>query len=804
MVGFVHNKERGNARKDKFMEYYAKSTTIVLTKEEREKRTREIQLLRERLQENFNDWELKILEAAIEKLKEQKEPEQQKLLSDHLEEIVRCAERFFDSFGAYFTEREKQFICYACQKHDIGKANALFQAIVRPGHKAKWNEKQIPHGFLSALVLSKKDFIENCVRCTQKKDFDIVLTAIYNHHTRDDDYKKEDFEKFWEKHFKEQIREFCNNPDMSIRTQNLGNLLFRNDTSYEYKIVDDDVWCEYMLVKGMLNKFDWAVSAGYQEIEYQTDLYDKRLCRKIAEEYGNSFRPVQAYMYEKREDNLVVVAPTGSGKTEAALLWLNGEKGFYTLPLKVSSNAIYDRIRKRYQYEDVVLLHSDSMNIYLKEATESEQPIDGYELYARAKLLSAPLTVCTVDQLFKFVYKALGTEIFAATLKYSKIIIDEIQSYEPKVVAALIYGLMEIVKMGGRFAIITATFPPVLRYFMERQGLLQDHAYEYRDFSMNLDLPRHKVKIRRSQMDIDEIAEKGKMKKVLVICNTVSKAQKIYEQLDEMYGNVCLLHARYTREHRRMLEDRIKKFSEERDVPGIWVTTQIVEASLDIDFEFLYTEMCTADSLLQRMGRCNRSGRYTVEEENVIVCDTGTEYKHVYDEDIYQRSSAILQRYEGRVFTEADKTVYMNEVYDVEQIRSTQYFKLIEKSLRELNVLQPLEYTKTEVAKEFRGIRSVKVIPEKIYKENQDMIDSIQAFLGRHYGEHTVKSMLQEKLGEMTLSIHAKNGFPEHVDHAIIENTDIHRTEWSYDFDIFMQKGLGLRFDKVEEEESFL
>lgn len=49
-------------------------------------------------------------------------------------------------------------------------------------------------------------------------------------------------------------------------------------------------------------------------------------------------------MNDHKDDNVVVIAPTGSGKTEAALLWLDGEKGFYTLPLKVSSNAIYDRI----------------------------------------------------------------------------------------------------------------------------------------------------------------------------------------------------------------------------------------------------------------------------------------------------------------------------------------------------------------------------------------------------------------------------------------------------------------------------
>ncbi len=71
-----------------------------------------------------------------------------------------------------------------------------------------------------------------------------------------------------------------------------------------------------------------------------------------------------------------------------------------------------------------------------------------------------PVTVCTIDQLFTFVYRALGTEIFAATLKYSKLIIDEIQSYDPRSIATILYGLKTIQQMGGRYSIISASVPP--------------------------------------------------------------------------------------------------------------------------------------------------------------------------------------------------------------------------------------------------------------------------------------------------------------------------------------------------------
>lgn len=144
---------------------------------------------------------------------------------------------------------------------------------------------------------------------------------------------------------------------------------------------------EYLLIKGMLNKFDYAVSAGYAEAELEPDLIKKELKASV-ERYlqEKELRPAQQYMKKHKDENLIVVAPTGSGKTEAALLWLDGEKGFYTLPLKVSSNAIYKRIKERYKYKNVALLHSDSLSMYLQEA--SEESVD--ERQNRAKMLAWP------------------------------------------------------------------------------------------------------------------------------------------------------------------------------------------------------------------------------------------------------------------------------------------------------------------------------------------------------------------------------------------------------------------------------
>lgn len=62
---------------------------------------------------------------------------------------------------------------------------------------------------------------------------------------------------------------------------------------------------------------------------------------------------------------------------------------------------------------------------------------------------------------FQICISSIRNGNFAATLKYSKVILDEVQSYDPHIIATIITGLKQITEMGGRFAIITATFPHV-------------------------------------------------------------------------------------------------------------------------------------------------------------------------------------------------------------------------------------------------------------------------------------------------------------------------------------------------------
>lgn len=193
-------------------------------------------------------------------------------------------------------------------------------------------------------------------------------------------------------------------------------------------------------------------------------------------------------------------------------------------------------------------------------------------------------------------------------MRYSKIVIDEIQSYSPYIIAKLLCGLKLISIASGRFALITATLPP---FITEEMHKLKIKFNEPQRFTID-DKLRHKISILETDdFDFEKILEDAKRKKVLIICNTVKRACEIYSHICKKTEYVRLLHSNYILKHRRILETGIINFVNNADSTGIWISTQIVEASLDIDFDVLYTDMSSADSLLQRMGRCYRKRNYS-------------------------------------------------------------------------------------------------------------------------------------------------------------------------------------------------
>lgn len=649
-------------------------------------------------------------------------------IKEHTDDLLRMFDNLCSIYSKHFTKEELELLHYAILVHDLGKMNSRFQnkLFKAMGENKRIGEefdevymqmgiKEIPHGFLSAAFLD----INLLLSKYGLEYTEAIVTAVYNHHTREDSFSDVELLKIVERDLSKQAELYGDfEGNINIHKKYIKYNRLKNSGSstnfYPYK-----GWLKYVLIKGILNRLDYAASSKeVHAIEISPEWDGKNIGSIVKDTLltkHHALRDVQSFMSNNKDKNLVVIASTGIGKTEAALLWLDNSKGFYTLPLKVSINAIYKRILDKYNYpeEKITLLHSGALSYYIENTSEKEGDVDPFLRYNQARLLSYPLTVCTVDQLFRFVYKDLGSEVFPATLKYSKLIIDEIQMYTPGLTACLLFGLKVISDLGGRFAIITATFPPVLGYFLKECKLEFEQT---KPFYISY-VKRHFIQYFACDFDYDIIEEVGKKKKVLVLCNTVKKAQEVYNILNKKQVEAYLLHSRFIQQDRERIEEKLLAFSEEKESIGVWVSTQIVEASLDIDFDFLYTEMCSADSLLQRLGRCFRKRNYDGTSPNVYIYDTGNGVGRIYDKDIYRFSVDFIKKYSGKIFTEEDKQQYINEVYDIQRVKETDYYKTIWDKLNTLESMVPAIINSVEAAKKLREIDSIIVMPDKIYHE---------------------------------------------------------------------------------------
>ncbi|TEB05978.1 CRISPR-associated endonuclease/helicase Cas3 [Pelotomaculum schinkii] len=740
----------------------------------------------------------------------------------HTRDLLNHLSRFLSCYPAAFVNIDSRIaaaIKVAALYHDLGKINTRFQnsmyktALLPDLLKAAYKEnqlEQIPHGVLSLAFMD----IQELNRMFGEAITKAIRLAVCYHHDRKLVYEF--------KNYKTLIYEVIEK-DL---TRNVKELDF---TLLEYLVpvksgilrmpeperISAEQWLIYAIIKGMLNRLDYAASSGLEENTFEIKHNDggtnlpKQIRARFAQEFKADLNQVQRYMLNNRDKNLVVRASTGIGKTEGALLWIGEDKGFYTLPLKVSINAIYDRIASDYNYKNVRLLHSDALTRYIDQS-DKDGDTDPMVLYSQSRLFSSPLTVCTVDQLFPFVFKHNGGEQLIATLAYSRVVIDEIQMYSSDIVAALVCGLKLIQDAGGRFAVITATMPAIITNLMKNEGI---------DFTLSESFfpespARHFMRLYDGEIDLEAIKRDGKDKKVLVIVNTVGKAQELYRQLKG--ENARLLHSLFIKRHRKMLEEAIMNFSK-YDEKGIWITTQLVEASLDIDFDVLYTEMCTGDSLLQRLGRCNRRGRTVPEKPNVFVFNTKNgrqtgSNKGIYDRVLYDVSWEMLKPYADRLFEEKEKFAYVDSIYDEnknKQLIDSGYYKDIVRKLEVLKNIKPFDKSKERVQNEFREILSVTLMPDAVYEQLgvADKLDEWQARLKKDSGlANHDKIKLKSDIQDYTVSVSLSYRNDRRVDKGAVEiiyqNSGIFRSMNEYEFDEESLLGVGFVKGKFKPDNS--
>lgn len=433
---------------------------------------------------------------------------------------------------------------------------------------------------------------------------------------------------------------------------------------------------------------------------------------------------------------LVIEAPMGEGKTEAAFFAsvrsLTTGGTYFGMPTQATSDAMYGRLaefiaRHANRKVSVALAHGAARllarfssepdvtvtPILPPEIDQQLEPVDQEGIEASAvqvqwfsmgrKELLSEVGVGTADQALQAVIPTKHFYVKLMALAGKVVVLDEVHAYD-EYTRGLIEELVRwLARLGSTVIVMSATLPESTRHALvsayldgigaeavlpepatyPRLTLATPTIVRTRSFEAGR-TPTYRVE--PAPFDVEQLAELLSQLRagggaVGVVVNTVDRAQRLYRLCQVKGLEPSLLHARMPLTERKAREaELLRLYGPEsrgrRD--GLVIATQVVEQSLDVDFDVLVTDLAPIDLVLQRSGRehrhTGRSDRGAHDTPVLYVAglgsgETGPEEeatKSVYDAYILWRSWAVLVGVD-ELKLPLDIDTFVQAVYDVDQ-----------------------------------------------------------------------------------------------------------------------------------------
>ena len=669
-------------------------------------------------------------------------------LKQHVDECLRVYESLRKAFGRLpvnDTIRFWRLIRLSIIFHDLGKSHSEFQKLLL-GKRASWYHQRhelfsVP--FIDLLDSPTEDkLLLKLVVAGHHKDFNFLFDFVqHSYKTGDDIFSfSEDGKLEWDEEIEKLntgfIQSFLKDYGVSLISNSL-RPPFSEIKEYSRNPANtaNITFQELLFAAGALKQCDHSASAGI----FRVNILEEKHFNFLYDTKWTS------YYHQKKAGetigNIVLTAPTGSGKTEASLKWLHKQmketgqgRTFYILPFTASINAMFDRLDEKMQgNNEIVGVVHGKLAEYIESRFENEEysvknEITKRELKESFRALVPPLKVATPFQLLKTIFGLKGFEKGIFEMSGSYFIFDEIHAYDPEVTAQI----KVLIEFATRFlnvnvCLMTATLPTFLK--KEFAGAIGAFTEISADAELYKSFIRHRIKVADGLLSdhIDDIQQRlAKHEKVLVVCNTVKQAQEIYNKL--VSSKKVLLHGAFNGVDRNNKEGKLMS-----DEIKLLVGTQAIEVSLDIDYDVVFTEPAPLDALLQRFGRVNRhlvKGQYRPPCDCIVFAERNDVDKYIYkNEEIIARTLEVLHKIESQnsgVIVEIDLQKYIDQVYPDWSVKDKEDFDQVYTHLKAdvMENLSPFIYyshREDEFEKQFDGI---KVLPSVLANKYREFLDA--------------------------------------------------------------------------------
>ena len=389
---------------------------------------------------------------------------------------------------------------------------------------------------------------------------------------------------------------------------------------------------------------------------------------------------------------VMIEGEMGSGKTELmlylalAMADFYGKSGFYfALPTMATANGMWDRVEDLMDilhYSEAKLVHSQA---WLHDSLSRASKQHAWITSGRMSLMQN-IGVGTIDQALSSVLRIRYGVLKLLGLSGKVLIIDEVHSYDDYQLA-IIRRLIEFCRALNIPVVMASGTMPI----MKKRELLSGYTSNAEHFAFSEAYPICTMVLSNEDREIIEIAtapsyfrkynvESAEMStkaiaaelvekmqqggNVCYIANTVNRAQVTYQYVKDMLKasrdpedfsepDTTLLHSRFTVLSRQDIERKLlKKYGKDksnRPAASITVATQVIESSLDLDYDWMITDIAPVDAILQRIGRLFRHD-HTIRSANFqephvkIVTGEAATGGNIYDSVYVSRSEELIKK----------------------------------------------------------------------------------------------------------------------------------------------------------------